>query len=337
MIHPESTSNRAAQPLWAVTSYYNPAGFERRKANYHLFRERLPLPLLTVEWSPTGKFELRPGDADILIQLTGGNVMWQKERLLNVGVTQLPPQCTHVAWVDCDLIFEREDLGQAILAALDAAPLVQLFDRIAYLARTPLDAMPRLGSRTAPDVTFERQGAAAAHAAAARSGQPAAAVPVATEHPDDFKRMPCVGFAWAARREHLERHPLFDEWVVGGGDSAHFHAAAGTPERVVENHGLASPHRDQYLPRARELANAIGGRIGHVAGRAFTLWHGNFADRRYRSRHSILARHGFDPRRFLQRSASGVWEWADVPHGLPDEIRAYFEQRNEDGLVTASA
>ena len=335
MTRPETAPDRPASPLWAVTSFYNPAGYRRRKANYLLFRERLALPLLAVEWSPTGEFELRPGDADLLIQLHGGDVMWQKERLLNIGVARLPAECTHVAWLDCDLVFEREDLGEATLAALDAAPLVQLYDRVAYLARTPLDALARLGNCTSGTVSFEREGAAAAYATAARRGRPAPAVPVATEHPGDFARMPSVGFAWAARRELLERHPLFDEWIVGGGDSAYFHAAAGSPERVVENHGLASPHRDQFLPRARELAHAIDGRIGHVPGRVYTLWHGDFADRCYRSRHSILARHGFDPRRFLRRSPSDVWEWSDASHGLPDEIRAYFEQRKEDGLITS--
>ena len=318
--------------LWAVTSYYNPAGYQRRKANYRLFRERLALPLLTVEWSPTGQFELRPGDADLLIQLSGGDVMWQKERLLNIGVARLPPQCTHVAWLDCDLIFEREDLGEATRAALDAAPFVQLFDRVAHLVRTPLDALARLGNGIREAVSFEREGAASAHEAAARAGRPPPVSGTFQDH-DHLGPKPTVGFAWAARRELLERHPLFDEWIVGGGDSAYFHAAAGMPEYVVRNHGLASPHRDQYLPRARELANAAGGRIGHVPGRVYTLWHGKLEDRRYRSRFSILARHGFNPRSFLRRSVCGAWEWAGAPDGLRDEIRAYFEQRNEDGLT----
>ena len=105
------------------------------------------------------------------------------------------------------------------------------------------------------------------------------------------------------------------------------------PEHVVKNHSLADTHRDRFLPRARNLALAISGRIGHVPGRVFVLWHGKLEDRRYRSRFGILTRHGFDPSRFLRQSASGVWEWAHPPHGLPDEIRAYFEQRNEDGLI----
>ena len=84
----------------------DPAGYQRRKANYHVFRDRLRLPLLTVEWSQTGQFALGPADAELLIQLDGGDVMWQKERLLNVAIAHLPPQCTHVAWLDCDLIFD---------------------------------------------------------------------------------------------------------------------------------------------------------------------------------------------------------------------------------------
>ncbi|ROZ79392.1 hypothetical protein EEB15_00260 [Ramlibacter sp. WS9] len=317
--------------MWAVTSYFNPAGYRRRKANYRVFRERLPLPLLTVEWSPTGQFELQPDDADILIQLTGGDVMWQKERLLNIGVERLPSQCKHVAWVDCDLVFEREGLREAILNALDAVPAVQLYDRAAYVDRTPIEALARFGRCADRTITMERTGSAAAYVAAARSGTPMPVVPVATERMDEYKRLLSVGFAWAAHRELLERFPLFDEWVVGGGDTAFFHAITGTPEQVVLNHGLAPGQRDHYLPRARALANAFGGRIGYVPGRVFTLWHGDFSDRHYSSRHSILPRHDFDPRRFLRHSSSGVWEWADAPSGLPAEIRAYFERRLEDG------
>ncbi|MBC7604624.1 MAG: hypothetical protein H7255_18445 [Ramlibacter sp.] len=154
------SSSDLAGPLWAVTSYFNPAGYRRRKANYRVFRERFPLPLLTVEWSPTGQFELQPGDADILIQLTGGDVMWQKERLLNIGVERLPSQCKHVAWVDCDLVFEREGLCQAILNALEAVPIVQLYDRAAYVDRTPIEALARFGRCADRTITMERTGSA---------------------------------------------------------------------------------------------------------------------------------------------------------------------------------
>ena len=44
--------------MWAVTSYYNPARFRRRLANYKTFRANLAVPLVTVELSFDGNFEL---------------------------------------------------------------------------------------------------------------------------------------------------------------------------------------------------------------------------------------------------------------------------------------
>jgi hypothetical protein len=321
-------------PLWAVTTFFNPAGYQRRKANYKVFRDRLRLPLMTIEWSQTGEFALGPEDADQLIQLDGGDVMWQKERLLNIAVSRLPPECTHVAWLDCDLIFEREDLGEAVLAALDTRPLVQLFDCAAHLAETPLATLGGLDFARAPG-TYEREGAASAREAAARAGLPPPVL-ASVQDQDYLGPKPCVGFAWAARRSFLERHPFFDEWIIGGGDSAYFHAAIGMPEHVVQHHFIDGSHRDRFMARAHDMARAVHGGVGHVAGRMFTLWHGNLENRRYRSRHSILARHGFDPRRHLRMSASGVWDWADAPLTLRKEVRAYFEQRNEDGATTSS-
>jgi hypothetical protein len=76
--------------VWAIASYYNPVGYRRRLANYRLFRANLGIPLVTVELSFDGRFELAEDDADILIQLTGGAVLWQKERLLNLAAKAVP-------------------------------------------------------------------------------------------------------------------------------------------------------------------------------------------------------------------------------------------------------
>ena len=156
---------------------------------------------------------------------------------------------------------------------------------------------------------------------------------VASERLEDFREMPSIGFAWAAQRALLERHPLFDAWIVGGGDSAYFFAAAGAPECVLENHGLASAHRAHYLDRAGALSEAVAGRVGHLPGRILTLWHGEVEHRRYRSRHAILREHRFDPARFLAFADSGAWRWKAPPRGLPEAVRDYFLARAEDGVA----
>lgn len=312
--------------FWSVTSYFNPTGSQRRLANYRAFRRALDCPLLAVEWSHEGRFELGPGDAELLVQIPGGDLMWQKERLLNLGIERLPPECRHIAWLDCDIVFDRFDwVAEAVRRLADAA-IVQLYDRVAYLARTPLERIAEAGDWSAFGREFERIGSAAARAAGL-DGE----VPVATDDVAAFRRMPSTGFAWAATRELLQRHPFFDFWIVGGGDSAYVHAAAGSADQVVRRHGLSSGHRGLFIPRANALAAEVAGRVDFVPGTLFHLWHGELEDRRYRSRHDLLSEHDFDPARFLRRAASGAWAWADVPATLPLAIRGYFEARHEDG------
>ena len=64
--------------LWGVSAYFNPAGYKSRLDNYQNFRKRLKVPLVTVEMSTNGRFELHREDAEILVQLSGGDVLWQK-------------------------------------------------------------------------------------------------------------------------------------------------------------------------------------------------------------------------------------------------------------------
>ena len=75
--------------FWAITTYYpfdDPPGQRRRLQVYREFRRRLRLPLVTVELSLNG-FHLSPDDAEVLVQIPDGALLWQKERLLNVALS----------------------------------------------------------------------------------------------------------------------------------------------------------------------------------------------------------------------------------------------------------
>src|SRR3972149_9022648 len=100
--------------LWAITTYYNPAKYQQRLANYRIFRKNLIVPLLTLELSFNTDFELHRDDADVLVQIQGGSVLWQKERLLNVGLRRLPQYVTKVALFDLDIVFS--DTEWAVLS-----------------------------------------------------------------------------------------------------------------------------------------------------------------------------------------------------------------------------
>src|SRR5262245_2641530 len=105
MIASQSDVDRTTSDLWAITCYFNSSGYKSRLENYRRFRQRLTVPLVTVELSFGSEFVLKPNDADILIQLIGGDVLWQKERLLNLALGSVPEACDKIAWLDCDVFF----------------------------------------------------------------------------------------------------------------------------------------------------------------------------------------------------------------------------------------
>src|SRR5262249_57573476 len=86
------TNRTLGAGLWAISCYFNPCRYRRRLANYQGCRRRLTAPLVCVELSFDGRFELGADDADVLIKVKGGAVLWQKERLLNIAWRHVPPQ-----------------------------------------------------------------------------------------------------------------------------------------------------------------------------------------------------------------------------------------------------
>src|SRR5438093_8021963 len=97
----DTACRRDADGLWAVTAYFNPMRYRRKRANYRLFRAHLDVPLVAVELAYGCDFELVDDDADILVRLRGRDVLWQKERLLNLALEALPARWRTVAWVGC--------------------------------------------------------------------------------------------------------------------------------------------------------------------------------------------------------------------------------------------
>jgi hypothetical protein len=208
--------------LWAVSAYFNPAGFARRLENFRTFRRRLAVPLIAVEVAFERDFELRPGDAEVLVQLRNPDVMWHKEAMLEIGFRHCPAACEAIAWLDADVFFERPDWPAAALDALAHAPVVQLSERVDHCA-------PGADSG---GVLFSQRGAAAAIAAGG------CAVDALSSLLDRDAAAVATGFAWAARREFLARHGLYTRSIAGGGDTALVCALYGCPEVCVAHHNL---------------------------------------------------------------------------------------------------
>lgn len=167
--------------LVAVTSYYNPRRYQSRLQNWWAFAENLALQgveLITAEVSTDGEFQL---PADRTIRLHADSLLWHKEASLNVAIREAADQYDAIAWLDCDVLFDRHDWAAATRDVLQEFDVVQPFERIEYIDHDKSDWWDwrqSMGRST--------------------SGHP--------------------GFAWAARSEFLRRGGLFDVAIFGGAD-----------------------------------------------------------------------------------------------------------------------
>jgi hypothetical protein len=312
--------DRMRDRLWAVTSYYNPVPYRRRLENYRVFRQQLGLPLLTVELVFGVEPDLGPGDADILVQIRGGDVMWQKERLLNLAIATLPAGCDRVAWIDCDVIFEDRDWIERLDTRLDECLLVQAFSNTRHLGREWRPGMP-----AERGTDFWRSSVFAA-IAGGQSLQESLDQPVG-----DRRRSLSTGFAWAARRELVERHGLYDAAIVGGGDRLLASAAFAHVDAAMERNRMSERWRRHFLAWAEPWAKAVVGRTGVLDTRIANLWHGDLIHRRTAERHIRLAGFGFDPERDIAIGDTGAWRWASDKPAMHAFLRDYFVDRQEDG------
>jgi len=304
--------------LCAITSYFNPIGYRRRLENYRIFRERLSTPLITVELSFNDRFELEDGDATRLIRVRGGDVMFQKERLLNLGLGALPKDCKAVAWLDCDVILADRWAERAV-EALRTSELVHLYEG-------QYDLLPDHGQRDPAECSRSFFGTSVAKKVATGRMTPADFTSDAPPVADTS-----WGLAWAARRELLDAHRLYDACILGSGDVAVFCAAIGGFERPKEALRMSDRRHRHYLDWARPFYQAVGGRVACVEGPILHLWHGDSGRRRYRERHQDMEVFQFDPAKDIEMTSDGCWRWSSDKPEMHAWVAGYFRSRQEDG------
>jgi hypothetical protein len=170
-----------------------------------------------VELSFDGRFELTDDDADILIQLSGGAVLWQKERLLNIAFQSVPQDAKNIAWLDCDVIFERPDWMDEAEQKLSEASVVQLYSELVDLGPDGYRA----------NVQHHDVRLTGHSIVSAINSSGLKQLDAAVESGKDIRQPFPFGMAWAARRKILEGHGLYDAMIIGGGDRAMVHAMYG--------------------------------------------------------------------------------------------------------------
>jgi hypothetical protein len=311
-------AGQSGNDLWAITCYFNPMHYQRRLANFRIFRDRLQLPLVAVELAYGPEFELRAQDAETLVQLRDGAVLWQKERLLNIALQALPSSCHRVAWLDCDIFFTTPGWIEDANSLLNRYALIQLFRQVHYLSRQWAP-----GKDCAAEVELTCPSALA-------SGIPAAAF-IGDVHDNRKKETSAKGFAWAARRDLLDRHSFYDACIIGGGDSALAGAAHHCFDELMLLHCMNEHQRQRYITWAEPFYETVRGETAFLNADIFHLWHGDVGIRKGRSRHEGFQRFQFDPYIDITIGEDDSWQWSTDKPEMHEYVRGYFASRREDG------
>jgi hypothetical protein len=118
--------------------------------------------------------------------------------------------------------------------------------------------------------------------------------------------------------------------IVGAGDHHMACCLIGKGERSIPK-GVHLNYRN-YILAWQERARRLHNNIGYIKGSIYHYWHGKKKDRRYKDRWEILIDNKFNPSTFIHKDWQGVWSMYPGHEQLRDDIRKYFQARNEDSI-----
>jgi hypothetical protein len=302
-----------APDVAVVTSYFNSHNYASKRRGFELFRhsmERSGVPLFIGECAfGEDEFELPPSSS--VFQFRCRDVMWQKERLLNLTIDRVPDRYTKIAWVDADVLFTNPRWIAEASERLDDLPVVQLFSHAVRLR--PREMSYCGGGERSRGFCFTRS-----------------ALPALSRL--RYHIHGHTGFAWAVDRQLVSDLGLYDAAIGGSADHLMAHAFGGdfaTPCLQLVFDG-GSGYLDHFRRWAEAAWERVGGRLGYVNGAALHLWHGETVNRGYVRRYRQLTGLGYDPAVHLRGEPGGLWAWSDEGAFLAKWATRYFRDRRED-------
>jgi hypothetical protein len=294
--------------LLVATSYYNPANYASRTRLFLDFVARMANEP-NVELSIAG--EVGWGKYGKVLDCTQlerqpKSVMWHKESMLNLAL-RARSDIEHIAWMDADIAFLRPDWVEATIKALETYDVVQMFSQA-----LDLDKNNEVYQTSPGFVYFQESLGKTLVGGRTPAG----------------KMITPFGFAWAARRDWLEKvGGLCDTAILGSGDKHTATALYGEFDRSLPPIPL---HKDYSAPWLEWQYKARDTKVGYVPGAVVHYWHGKRDDRQYDTRWEILARNTFSPKHHLIRDTDGLWKWVVGQSQLANEVAEYFRSRKED-------
>lgn len=305
----------ATDDIAIVACFFNPCRYSTRLKNYREFRQSIlktRAKFLTVELVfGKNEFELIEFSEAICLRTDEKNVLWQKERLLNIGIQKLVKEgYKKIVWLDADMIFDDERWLEDLSKKLDRYPVCQAFSDIIWFGDSKDDRRISVGSVKNYYKTHQ------------------------IHSPGNFH-----GGGWGINSKILKEISLFDYSIVGGGDSYFYFACFAGLENWEDEIKKIYPFRkiwpktmiESYFEWAFKFGKLINGEIGYNDHSVSSLFHGQRTNKKHEARHDILKEYNFDPKKDIKLDKNQIWEWASDKDKMHQEIKDYFFSRKEDG------
>jgi hypothetical protein len=330
-IHTNETPHETLNgEIWGISTYFNPAGYSNKVNHLQIFCDRVRkqgLKLLVVELTfENMPFTLGEEVADIVVRVKSSSLLWQKERLLNIALEELPKQCDKVVWLDADIIFDNDKWVEQTAEHLKQYVVVQPFKVAWWLSAACTQALYRKKSKISKIAMRQWR------KSSERSDFSAIYAQLKSVHRSILSGHP--GFACAARRNLLEKHGLYDRFILGGADVAVSLAILGYDERSISNliaRYCTPSQAADLLSWIRSFSSDIENNIFYTTGAVYHLWHGSQEDRKYEQRMRILLDHDFNPLVDIALDDNRCWRWNSEKPNLHQEVKGYFWSRAEEG------
>jgi hypothetical protein len=160
--------------------------------------------------------------------LSGGDVMWQKERLVNIGIEKLPNDTDTVIVLDTDIIFSSEETLEYIEYELNNYKAVQCFSDCRNLNPYLIDFESIDYTNLSPD-NHEYFFGDKIYSSA-----------FAYEIFGNVHRGQ-AGYAWAFKYDTIKKIKLYEENIIGSGNKTMVFAFLGlSPRKTIRNHEIFS-------------------------------------------------------------------------------------------------
>jgi len=288
--------------LAVLTTFFNPKNYINLRYNYLKFSEKIKekADLFPIELSFNDDFFIEDENV-IQIKGTEENILWQKERLLNIALENLPKEYTNVAWIDCDVIFENENWAEEVNEKLKDYKVLHLFENAKRLDekgdidRVSEGIVKRI-ERT--EIIDEKLG-----------GIP--------------------GFGWVIRREVIDKIRFLDTQIIGGADALMFFSFFNM-KNTIHHRKMNKEWYDVYMEWFYKSYFTVGKSVSYITGDIIHLYHGKMTNRNYEKRYEILSNSNFNPKSDLKIN-NGLWVLNKTD--LVEGMTKYFESRNEDDNI----